>query len=182
MESWLNPIRLLPVLKLWAVVLNQRWFCSWGIWQCQEGCFETAITQDSTHPQIIILPQMLTARTGENTFTSTLLPLHCAYTSLGILIQVQILSMSPSGPKDSAFLALLEVWHYKSWSVGHFLFFFLFNCFCFMFWFFGLKACSVLVPWPGKEPALPVLEGDVLTTGQPGKSCGSLFNKAMVLC
>ena len=88
----MNPIRLLPVLKLWVVVLNQRWFCSWGIWQCPEGCFETAITQDSTHPQIIILPQMLTARTGENTFTSTLLPLHCAYKSLGILIQVQILS------------------------------------------------------------------------------------------
>ena len=39
-----------------------------------------------------------------------------------------------------------------------------------MFWFFGLKACGILAPWSGIEPALPALEGEVLTTGQPGKS------------
>ena len=41
---------------------------------------------------------------------------------------------------------------------------------CFMFWCFGLKACKTLGPQPGMESAPPVLEGDVLTTGPPGKS------------
>ena len=43
-------------------------------------------------------------------------------------------------------------------------------CFCFMFWFFGLEACGILVPLPGMEPSRPALEGEVLTTGPPGKS------------
>ena len=37
--------------------------------------------------------------------------------------------------------------------------------------FFGCKTGGVLlVPWPGIKPTPPVLEGDVLTTGPPGKS------------
>ena len=39
-----------------------------------------------------------------------------------------------------------------------------------MFWFFGRKACGILAPRPGIEPAPPALEGEVLTTGLPGKS------------
>ena len=39
-----------------------------------------------------------------------------------------------------------------------------------MFWLFGLKACEILAPGPGIEPAPPALEGEVLTTGLPGKS------------
>ena len=39
-----------------------------------------------------------------------------------------------------------------------------------MFWFFGCKGCGILAPPPGIEPALPALEGEVLTTGPPGKS------------
>ena len=39
-----------------------------------------------------------------------------------------------------------------------------------MFRFFGHKACGILAPWPGIEPALPALEGEVLTAGLPGKS------------
>ena len=39
-------------------------------------------------------------------------------------------------------------------------------CFCFMFWFLGPKARRILAPWP----APPVLEGQVLITGSPGKS------------
>ena len=35
---------------------------------------------------------------------------------------------------------------------------------------FGHKACGILVPWPGIEPAPPALEGQVLTTGPAGKS------------
>ena len=43
-------------------------------------------------------------------------------------------------------------------------------CFCFMFWFFGHEACGILAPRPGIEPVPSALEGEVLTTGLPGKS------------
>ena len=43
-------------------------------------------------------------------------------------------------------------------------------CFCFMFWFFGLEACGILAPTPGMEPTPPALEGEVFTTGPPGKT------------
>ena len=43
-------------------------------------------------------------------------------------------------------------------------------CFCFVFWFFGREACGILAPQSGVEPAPPALEGEVLTTGLPGKS------------
>ena len=39
-----------------------------------------------------------------------------------------------------------------------------------MFRFFGHKACGILAPWPEVKPAPPALEGEVLTTGQSGKS------------
>ena len=39
-----------------------------------------------------------------------------------------------------------------------------------MFWVFGHTACEILVPQPGTEPGLPVLEGEVLIIGLPGKS------------
>ena len=39
---------------------------------------------------------------------------------------------------------------------------------------FGHKACGILTPWPGIEPTPPALEGEVLTTGLPGKSQGNL--------
>ena len=36
--------------------------------------------------------------------------------------------------------------------------------------FFGCKACGILAPQPGIEPTPPAVEGEVLTTGLPGKS------------
>ena len=44
--------------------------------------------------------------------------------------------------------------------------------FCFMFWFCVHEAYRILVPLPGIgiEPASSALEGEVLTTGPPGKS------------
>ena len=39
-----------------------------------------------------------------------------------------------------------------------------------MIWSFGHKACGILVPPPGMEPAPPALEGEVLIPGTPGKS------------
>ena len=39
-----------------------------------------------------------------------------------------------------------------------------------MFWPFGHEACGILAPQPGVEPAPPALEGEVPTTGLPGKS------------
>ena len=44
------------------------------------------------------------------------------------------------------------------------------HCACFMFWFFGHKACRILTPQPGIELSPFTLEGKVLTTGPPGKS------------
>ena len=38
-----------------------------------------------------------------------------------------------------------------------------------MFWLFGQEACGILATPPGTEPALPALEGEVLTTKLPGK-------------
>ena len=43
-------------------------------------------------------------------------------------------------------------------------------CFCFMFWIFGPEACGILAPRPGIKPTPSALEGEVLTTGLPGKS------------
>ena len=48
-------------------------------------------------------------------------------------------------------------------------------CFCFMFWVFGHEACGISAPRPGIEPIPPALEGEVLTTGPPGKSQESVF-------
>ena len=39
-----------------------------------------------------------------------------------------------------------------------------------MFWFFGHEACGILAPRTGIELAPPALEGEILTTGPPGKS------------
>ena len=44
------------------------------------------------------------------------------------------------------------------------------------FFFFGHKAPGILAPGPGIEPATPELEGEVLTTGPPGKSPHSLLH------
>ena len=35
---------------------------------------------------------------------------------------------------------------------------------------FWRQACGILAPQPGIKPAPPALEGEVLTTGPPGKS------------
>ena len=39
-----------------------------------------------------------------------------------------------------------------------------------MLWFFGPEACGILIPQPGIKPTPPALEGEVSTTGPPGKS------------
>ena len=54
-------------------------------------------------------------------------------------------------------------------------------CFCFMFWFFGCEACGILAPQPGIKLTPPALEGEVLTTGPPGKSLFLLF-KCFLCC
>ena len=53
-------------------------------------------------------------------------------------------------------------------------------CFCFMFRFFGREERGILAPWPGIEPAPPALEGEVLTTGPPGKSLGWLLKMVKI--
>ena len=39
-----------------------------------------------------------------------------------------------------------------------------------MYWFFGKKACGILAPWSGIEPAVLEMEGKVLIIGLPQKS------------
>ena len=39
-----------------------------------------------------------------------------------------------------------------------------------MFWFFGQEARGILAPSPEIAPSPRALEGEVLTTGLPGKS------------
>ena len=45
-----------------------------------------------------------------------------------------------------------------------------------MFWFFGHETCGILAPQPRVEPTPPALEGEVLTTGLPGKSPQIIFH------
>ena len=42
--------------------------------------------------------------------------------------------------------------------------------FCFTLGYLGHKAYRILAPWPGIKPSPLALEGEVLTTGPPGKS------------
>ena len=42
-----------------------------------------------------------------------------------------------------------------------------------MFWFSGHKAHGILTPRQGIKPVAPALEGEVSTTGPPGKSLTS---------
>ena len=44
-----------------------------------------------------------------------------------------------------------------------------------MFWFWGLKACGILAPQPGMQPALPASDGTVLTSGPLWKSRPTWF-------
>ena len=44
-----------------------------------------------------------------------------------------------------------------------------------MFSFSGLQACGILAPQPWIEPVPPVLEGEVLTIGLPGKSLVDVY-------
>ena len=44
----------------------------------------------------------------------------------------------------------------------------------FNFWLLP-KAFGILIPWPGIEPMLPVLEGRVLTTSLLGKSKDHIY-------
>ena len=60
-------------------------------------------------------------------------------------------------------------------NVDHLKVFIKFVTILFLFWFFGLEACGILVPQPGTEPAFPASEGKVRATGLPGKSLVSLL-------
>ena len=61
------------------------------------------------------------------------------------------------------------------WTILKYLLNWLQYCFCFLFWFFGHKACGILASWLGIEHTPHALEGQVLTTELPGKSLYTLF-------
>ena len=50
-----------------------------------------------------------------------------------------------------------------------------------MFWFFGWEACGILTPQQEIELAPPALEGEVLTTGPPGKSLDVVLKALFLL-
>ena len=52
--------------------------------------------------------------------------------------------------------------------------------FCFMFSLCSHGECGILAPRPGIEPAPPALQGEILSTGQPGKSQELNFNKEIL--
>ena len=54
-------------------------------------------------------------------------------------------------------------------------------CFCLIFCFFGHKSHGILVPQQGIEPTPPALEGEVLTTGPPGKSLFLIFGNGTTI-
>ena len=60
--------------------------------------------------------------------------------------------------------------------------------FCFVFFYY--EACEILATWPGIGPVPSAPEGEVLTSGPPGKSLelllacgkgGGLFSKLLLL-
>ena len=71
----------------------------------------------------------------------------------------------------SVLLVFSQEWLFFFWNLYwcvtvlllDFFFFFL------MFLFFGQEACGILMLWPGIKPTPLALEGEVLTTGLPGK-------------
>ena len=48
-----------------------------------------------------------------------------------------------------------------------------------MLWLTDHKACGILASQPGIEPTHPALEGEILTTGPPGKSLRENFYSAL---
>ena len=96
-----------------------------------------------------------------------------------------------------AFQMLINTFHTRffllissySLSLSLFFFFTIFKVFIefvtilHLFWFLGGKACGILAPWPGIEPAPPALEGgagyyEIITIGLPGESPFQPFLKA----
>ena len=83
----------------------------------------------------------------------------------------------------------LEKGHFRSIALFFFFFCFLKSllnllqyCFYFLVLVFGHEACAILAPWLGMEPTAPALEGEILTTGPPGKSLHCPFLNWVVFC
>ena len=53
--------------------------------------------------------------------------------------------------------------------------------FCFVLVFFCHKACEILAPQPGMEPAPPAVEDKDLATGLPGKSVCYFYNNFCIM-
>ena len=50
-------------------------------------------------------------------------------------------------------------------------------CFCFVLFCFDQEKCGILVPQPGIEYIFLALEGEILSTGPPGKSQPASFER-----
>ena len=72
-------------------------------------------------------------------------------------------------PQDSFLIFLRFFFFFWMWIISKVFVKFV-TIFCFTFWFFSHKAHGILVPQPGIEPTPSALGGEILSTGQPGKS------------
>ena len=65
----------------------------------------------------------------------------------------------------------LKIFFFLTWTIFKVFIEFL----TILFMFFGFKACGILTPQSGIKPTILELEGEISTTGPPGKSLESLI-------
>ena len=119
-------------------------------------------------------------------YSRIFLSIHPIYTSLHLLISnsqpnpLLCLQPTPLATTSLFFISLIlflfhswvHLCHIRSWVWTIFTVFIKFFTTLFVFYFllFGHEACGIWAPRPGIKPASTELEGEVLTTGPPGKS------------
>ena len=81
-------------------------------------------------------------------------------------------------PGQEAVFCFLQIFFFLMWTIFKVFIALLQYCICVMFWTFGHEACGILARRPGLELTRPALEGEVPTTGPPGKSQEAAFERA----
>ena len=82
---------------------------------------------------------------------------------------------SPGGGRGNPLQYSFFFYIFLMWTIFKVFIEFVSILFLFNVLVFGCKVYGILAPWPGIEPAPLALEGEVLTTGPPGKSLNKHF-------
>ena len=95
----------------------------------------------------------------------------CSFTYIGYLAPELSYFLLWEGEKVCfhVILFFLIFFFFLMWTIFKVVLNLLQYCLCFMFWFFGHKACGILFPRSGIEPTTSAFEGKVLTTRLPEK-------------